>query len=264
MPSVFAQISIAKAATVTCEPGWSWQSVPARFPHFNLWTVHGGTGSLQVGGATYPLNTGRVFCFRPYSDVRATHDPRDPLRVTYIHFHFRDARGRTWRPPEPALPPVTKAIAAADLFELTCRRISRLDDLPGGRNEAEAYLTAMLIGLRAEHLEPSPTDAGPLAAAERLIRERPSAVASVAQLARQVGVSPEHFARQFRRHFGKSPKDYLIDARIARAQDLLSQHELSVTRIAELLGYADVFFFSRQFKARTGLSPLQWRQRPPG
>ncbi|HEV7298389.1 MAG TPA: AraC family transcriptional regulator [Tepidisphaeraceae bacterium] len=262
MSSLFSQIRIINAATVTCEPGWSWQTRPERFTHFNLWTVHSGVGQMQLGKTTYDLSAGRVFCFRPYTDAHATHDPKRQLRVTYIHFHFRDARGRNWQPPEGVLPPLTKQIRSTDLFALTCDRISRLDDLPGGRGEAEAYLTAMLIGLRAEHTDPSP-DAPALIAAERFIRERPGEVESVAQLARQVGITPEHFARLFRRHFGKAPKDYLIDARISRARDLLSQNQLTVTRVAELLGYGDVFFFSRQFKDRTGLSPIQWRQANP-
>lgn len=262
MTSLFTQVRIVNANTVTCEPGWSWQSRPERFTHFNLWVVHGGVGKLTLGGRTYELSAGRVFCFRPYTDVRASHDPKRQLCVTYIHFHFRDARGRNWQPAELMLPPLTKRVSAVELFEMACRRISRLDDLPGGRAEAEAYLTAILIGLRAEHTEP-PTDTPALTAAEQFIRERPGEVESVADLARQVGVSPEHFARQFRRRFGKAPKDYLIDARVARARDLLSQNSLTVTRVAELLGYRDVFFFSRQFKDRTGLSPVQWRQQKP-
>src|SRR5688500_5298674 len=115
MPSVFSQVRIVGAQTVTCEPGWSWVSRPERFTHFNLWTVHGGSGSLEVGAAAYELSAGRVFCFRPFTSLRAAHDPDRRLRVTAIHFHFRDARGRNWQPPESVLPPLTKRIASVDL-----------------------------------------------------------------------------------------------------------------------------------------------------
>lgn len=56
-----------------------------------------------------------------------------------------------------------------------------------------------------------------------------------------------------------SPKDFCIRARVFRARELLLETDLSVEQIAVNLGYADMFFFSRQFKAWTGQSPNYWR-----
>jgi len=36
---------------------------------------------------------------------------------------------------------------------------------------------------------------------------------------------------------------------------------MSVTRIAETLGYADIYFFSKQFKQWMGEAPLRYRER---
>lgn len=51
----------------------------------------------------------------------------------------------------------------------------------------------------------------------------------------------------------------MILARIQRAKYLLANSSLSVGQIAESLGYADIFPFSRQFKKKTGQSPRGFR-----
>lgn len=222
---------------------------------------------MKLSGQTRPLLTGTVCCFRPRSRIHATHDPKRRLTVTAVHFHFIDQAGHRWRPEERLLPRAVKQISDVQLFERCTRRMEHLDTLPGGRAEAEAYLTAMLIGLRAERIEP-PADESPLATAEQTIRQQPGEVESIASLARQCGMSVEHFSRSFRRAFGVSAHDLLIDSRVDRAKQMLEHNQLQVQQVAELLGYRDVFFFSRQFKARTGKTPTQWRAAsgpsPPG
>jgi AraC family transcriptional regulator of arabinose operon len=59
---------------------------------------------------------------------------------------------------------------------------------------------------------------------------------------------------------GVTPGEYLIRLRMAEAKALLTGSSQSVTRIAELLGYRDIYTFSRQVKARTGRSPTAFRQ----
>jgi AraC-like DNA-binding protein len=80
-----------------------------------------------------------------------------------------------------------------------------------------------------------------------------------ADLARQVDLTPDYFARQFRSSYGCSPRTWLTRERSRAAARLLSGSSLRVFQIAEHLGYADVPQFSRQFKAITGQSPQAFR-----
>jgi len=79
-------------------------------------------------------------------------------------------------------------------------------------------------------------------------------------MASQAGYSPDHFSRLFKRILGISPQAHAIRVRIDRARQLLIESSLTISQIADALGYDDVFFFSRQFKARTGQTPGQYRQ----
>lgn len=94
----------------------------------------------------------------------------------------------------------------------------------------------------------------------RLRTTSPEALPGVAQMAAQAGLSPEHFSRLFRRVNGQSPMQFIVSLRITHARHLLRESSLSVGEIADRLGYADVYFFSRQFKEQTGVSPLAYRK----
>jgi transcriptional regulator GlxA family with amidase domain len=51
------------------------------------------------------------------------------------------------------------------------------------------------------------------------------------------------------------PARFLVRARIDRARRLLTETNLSVTRVAEMLGYPDIAYFSRQYRRHTGQPP---------
>jgi len=89
----------------------------------------------------------------------------------------------------------------------------------------------------------------------------PGPLPTVESWARQMHLSTAHFSRVFKASTGQAPRDFLIGARLSQARHLLTETNLAVGEIAERLDYADVFFFSRQFKQKTGLSPLQYRNR---
>ena len=51
------------------------------------------------------------------------------------------------------------------------------------------------------------------------------------------------------------PRQWIVAQRIQQASHLLIDSDLPINRIAELYGYDSLYFFSRQFKQVTGLSP---------
>jgi AraC-like DNA-binding protein len=84
---------------------------------------------------------------------------------------------------------------------------------------------------------------------------------TVLQLAALAGMSPSHFSRVFKTNFGTSPIDWLRRERINQAKRRLGDTADPVQWIAEAVGYRDRFFFSRDFKKLTGLTPSEFRRR---
>lgn len=82
-----------------------------------------------------------------------------------------------------------------------------------------------------------------------------------AALARQFGCSVATLRRRFKEELGgQTLHEYVIGRRIARARVLLVETDLSLSAIAERLGYDSVFFFSRQFKQQAGVTPGEYRR----
>lgn len=82
-----------------------------------------------------------------------------------------------------------------------------------------------------------------------------------ADLARAAGLSPAYFSRLFRAATGRDPQTFLIERRMQAAQRLLAETALPVAAVAARLGYADPYFFTRQFTARVGCAPRRFRRR---
>lgn len=79
-------------------------------------------------------------------------------------------------------------------------------------------------------------------------------------LAADLELSYERFRKLFRQRQGISPGEYRIRRRIDQAKALITQHGLSNKEIAYVLGYADPFTFSKQFKQVVGMSPAMFRK----
>lgn len=79
------------------------------------------------------------------------------------------------------------------------------------------------------------------------------------EAARLCGVSRRRFNDLFTRRLGISPSRYITVQKISCAQMLLQLHGMSVTEAASQCGFSDVYYFSRVFKAETGLTPSEYR-----
>ena len=79
-------------------------------------------------------------------------------------------------------------------------------------------------------------------------------------MARECGLSVSHFARSFRQSFGTSPHRYLLQLRVQKAKQLMSQSTHPLSQVALTAGFVDQSVFSRTFKAIVGSAPGRWRR----
>jgi transcriptional regulator GlxA family with amidase domain len=79
-------------------------------------------------------------------------------------------------------------------------------------------------------------------------------------LADLMSLSLRQFHRNFKKRYGMPPNQYLIRIRVLAARDMLVSDKRPVAQIAYDLGFADDTLFIRQFKARMGMTPLQYRK----
>ena len=84
---------------------------------------------------------------------------------------------------------------------------------------------------------------------------------SIAELARECGLSSGYFSRAFRQTTGVTPHQWLIRRRVERARQLLLGNGLGLADIALVCGFVDQSHFTRVFAKLEGDSPGRWRQR---
>lgn len=80
------------------------------------------------------------------------------------------------------------------------------------------------------------------------------------QIADKMGMSPSHFAHEFRNSTGTTPYQYLLQQRLERAKDLLKTSNLPIQNVSVLTGFSYPANFVRTFRQRVGQSPEAWRK----
>ena len=260
---------ITTAAVTECGADWRWDSRGSVWRHLILWIVTAGRGTMDYAGRVYPVKAGDCYVFRMWNRCVGEHDPKAPLTVHWCHFRYLDAGGspvslcdadRVWLPAEYRRPRellfLTQVFDRAIQYSLEC----------GHKADADLWMNATLQELARQDAE-RPKSGLSLAhevavrevAAE--IRREPGRAWTVHELASRMQYSPDHFSRVFRAVLGMSPRRYLMQARVESAKNLIAMSSYSIGRIADLLGYSDVYHFSKQFKEKTGISPSQFRKR---
>ena len=84
---------------------------------------------------------------------------------------------------------------------------------------------------------------------------------TVAELADEIGISPQHLYKVSSRFCGHKPMEMVTRLRMQQAQEFLLNTDYMIKSIARLLGYSDSFSFSAAFKKYAGCSPKKFRLR---
>ena len=93
----------------------------------------------------------------------------------------------------------------------------------------------------------------------RLLHREPARAWTVADLARETGLSRAALARRFHELVGEPPMSFLTNWRIALAADLLLEPGATIGSVAHEVGYGSPFALSAAFKRVRGVSPAQHR-----
>jgi AraC-like DNA-binding protein len=100
-----------------------------------------------------------------------------------------------------------------------------------------------------------------LCRARDLLREPREPSPSIADLARELQISPFHFIRQFEAVFGATPHQFRIQTRLDTARHLLAMGQHSVTDVCMEVGFSSLGSFSTLFTQRIGEPPSAYRRR---
>lgn len=98
-----------------------------------------------------------------------------------------------------------------------------------------------------------------IAQAQDILRSRYAEPVNIEELAHQLGISARSFNRRFRNATGINPNLYLQQQRLNTARELLRTSNLSITEVANAVGYSDSDYFSRRFRNAMKQTPSSYR-----
>ena len=151
-----------------------------------------------------------------------------------------------------------------------CLRIVRQEiqeEQPGCDEICQDLLNVILARLRRrDDFTPGQSPAGPGGSrncdlVRRYIDNHFKEPLSLDQLAEMAHISKYYLAHTFQEAFHTSPISYLIARRIQESRFLLRETDLSLSQIAQILGFSSLSYFSQSFRRLEGISPIEFRKR---
>ncbi|MBC7365206.1 MAG: DNA-binding transcriptional regulator [Undibacterium sp.] len=142
---------------------------------------------------------------------------------------------------------------------------ARLDRLMAGKKVTPMAELIPPLGVASRHS----TDAFALedraiVQAVRMIREHACEGINVGDVLKVVPLSRRVLEQRFQKQLGRTPREEILQVRLARVKQLLGETKLALYQIAERTGFEHVEYLSVVFKRETGLTPSVWRAEARG
>jgi AraC-like DNA-binding protein len=149
----------------------------------------------------------------------------------------------------------------AGIAQRAVAELDRPDDVTPMAVEAAAFEIVARVTRASRHEARAPW----LGRARAVLHDRFAETVTLDEVAAAVGVEPERLARMFRRALGEPLAGYLRRIRVEAAANLLATTDLSISRVAADVGFADQSHLTRWFGRYKGTTPGRYRSdvRPP-
>jgi AraC-like DNA-binding protein len=233
------------------------------YPGHELILCLSGRGWTQINGRRHDVTAGDLLwvnCHHPH--IYGTHT-KSPWELYWMRIEGRPLE-RVANLLETKSQPVIRSFnakAAMQEFERTFQHM--IGSRPSDAAMVNAAVTALIaLAFEARLSDPDmirPELPMPVQKAIEKMRLYFHTPIRVAELALLAGMSESHFSRLFKSAIGTSPIDWLRRERINQAKHRLIESDDPIKEIARQVGYSDQFFFSKDFKKMTKLTPTQFR-----
>ncbi|HEY9430587.1 MAG TPA: AraC family transcriptional regulator [Blastocatellia bacterium] len=123
-------------------------------------------------------------------------------------------------------------------------------------------LMLAIIGKASRHASADATSHPPrwLEQARQLMRDRFTETLTLAEIARNVGVSPSYLAQMFHKHYFTTVGGYIRQLRLEFACREMAASDAPLCEIALAAGFSDQSHLSRLFKRHMGIAPARYRE----
>ena len=255
----------AKLLNVTSSRyGGDWHSVPHTHNHTELFYIVGGKGQFFIEDQCFPVDVNNLVIINPnviHTEASLNAQPLEYIVLGIDGIELANSENSNGQ------------FCILNCFEsmeiVSClRNILREMELQndGYEDICQAYLEILIIRLMrstslAVQAEPQVISGNrQCAAVRRYIDLHFKEALTLEQLAEDAHMNKYYLSHAFKREYGISPINYMITKRIEESKYLLAETDLSMSQVAQLLGFSSLSYFSQVFRRTQSVSPMEYRQ----
>lgn len=234
---------------------------PTSFSYYSFHYVHKGKGLLKRKDRIFSLKSGDLFLIYPDEPVLHIRDEADPWEIFWVNFSGKRAPALADRmgfrhefpilsgPHEEIFETFlrvlsgeiltdTKDLIAMGLFYEVCSIVCKLHGVRTDQDTSTpGYVTKALAYIEQHYFDPD---------------------LSIGTVANFCNINQSYLSRLFRHSLNLCFSHYLSSFRLQKAKELLAKKKYKVNEVAEMVGYNNPFYFSREFKKYIGMPPSDY------
>ena len=244
--------------------GGDWHSVPHTHNHLELFYIVGGKGQFRIQDQHYPVNANNLVIINPnviHTEVSLNAQPLEYIVLGIEGIELATSENTNGQ------------FNILDHFESVeisgCLRniLREMEQKNTGYEDVcQAYMEILIIRLMRNTALAVPAEPQMIsgnrqcAAVKRYIDLHFKEALTLDQLAEDAHMSKYYLSHAFKREYGVSPINYMIGKRIEESKYLLAETDLSMSQIAQLLGFSSLSYFSQVFRRTQAVTPMAYRQ----
>lgn len=244
--------------------GGDWHSVPHTHNHMELFYIVGGKGQFLIQDQLYPVNANNLVIINP--NVPHTEVSLNAQPLEYIVLGIEGIELATGENSNGQFNILDhfESVEISGCLRNILREMEQKNT--GYEDVCQAYMEILIIRLMrstalAVLAEPQSVSTNrQCAAVRRYIDLHFKEALTLEQLAEESHMNKYYLSHAFKREYGVPPINYMITKRIEESKYLLAETDLSMSQIAQLLGFSSLSYFSQVFRRTQAVTPMEYRQ----
>lgn len=267
----FMDLSLLQFGRSACKNGYSFG--PAARNHYLFHFILSGKGTLYADNSSgtteiYKIHANEGFMLFPDQVTTYIADNDDPWEYIWIEFDGFQAKTAVDKsglsmdsPVYRSQAPELRELALQEMVYIINNKDAASFNLIGHTYLFLDYFTRSAVTPIVKAQQQNTASYFYINEAIRFIELNYQKDITVEEIAENCGLNRNYFGKKFKECFGKTPQEFLMRFRMAKAIELLEKTHLSIGEISRAVGYNDQLHFSRAFKNTYGISPRQWREK---
>lgn len=244
--------------------GGDWHSVPHTHNHLELFYIVGGKGQFLIEDQLYPVDVNNLVIINPkviHTEVSLNAQPLEyiVLGIEGIELAANENSNAQFN-----ILDHFESVEISGCLRNILREMEQKNT--GYEDVCQAYMEILIIRLMRNTSLAVPSEpqliSGNLqcAAVRRYIDLHFKEPLSLDQLAEETHMNKYYLSHAFKKEYGISPINYMITRRLEESKYLLAETDLSMSQIAQLLGFSSLSYFSQVFRRTQSATPMEFRQ----